>query len=132
MTAFVHLRLHTEFSIVDGLVRLKPLMNRVAELGMPAVAVTDFSNFYGLVKAHKAGFGAGVQPIFGVDLKVMDADDPERAYPLCLLAMNEQGYKNLTLLISRSYTEGQHLRWVVHRPIRRASVPVYNPSSVWT
>ena len=109
MTSFVHLRLHSEYSIVDGLVRLKPLMSQVAALGMPAVAVTDFCNFYGLVKAHKAAFAAGVQPIFGVDLKVMDANDPERAYPLCLLAMNEQGYKNLTLLISRAYTEGQHL-----------------------
>ena len=109
MNQFVHLRLHSEFSIVDGLVRLKPLMSRVAELGMPAVAVTDFSNFYGLVKAHKSAFSAGVQPIFGTDLKVMDGDDPEKSYPLCLLAMNQKGYHNLTLLISRSYTEGQHL-----------------------
>ena len=88
MTSFVHLRLHSEFSIVDGLVRLKPLMSRVADLGMPAVAVTDVCNFYGLVKAHKAALAAGVQPIIGVDLKVMETDDPERAYPLCLLAMN--------------------------------------------
>ena len=109
MTEFVHLRLHTEYSLVDGLVRVKPLVNRVAELGMPAVAVTDVCNFYGLVKVYKAAFGAGLQPIFGVDLMVMDADDPERAWPLCLLAMNQQGYHNLTLLISRAYTEGQHL-----------------------
>ena len=109
MTQFVHLRLHSEFSIVDGLVRLKPLMSRVAELGMPAVAVTDVSNFYGLVKVHKSAFSAGVQPIFGTDLRVLDADDPEKSYPLCLLAMNQTGYHNLTLLISRSYTEGQYL-----------------------
>ena len=109
MTDFVHLRLHTEYSLVDGLVRVKPLVNRVAELGMPAVAITDVCNFYGLVKAYKAAFGAGIQPIFGVDLKVMDQDDPERAWPICLLAMNQQGYHNLTLLISRSYTEGQYL-----------------------
>ena len=109
MTDFVHLRLHTEYSLVDGLVRIKPLVSRVAELGMPAVAVTDVCNFYGLVKTYKAAFVAGVQPIFGVDLNVMDADDPERAWPLCLLAMNQAGYGNLTRLISRSYTEGQHL-----------------------
>ena len=109
MTDFVHLRLHTEYSLVDGLVRIKPLVNRVAELGMPAVAITDVCNFYGLVKAYKAAFGAGLQPIFGVDLKVMDGDDPERAWPICLLAMDQQGYHNLTLLISRSYTEGQYL-----------------------
>ncbi len=109
MTDFVHLRLHTEYSLVDGLVRIEPLMARVAELGMPAVAVTDVCNFYALIKVHKAAFAAGVQPIFGVDLMVMDADDPERAYPLCLLAMNHTGYRNLTLLISRAYTQGQYL-----------------------
>ncbi|QFU76676.1 DNA polymerase III subunit alpha [Halioglobus maricola] len=109
MTSFVHLRLHSEYSIVDGLVRLKPLMKRVEELGMPAVAVTDFTNFYGLVKAYKAAFGAGIQPIFGSDLRVMESDDPEKSYPLCLLAMNEAGYKNLTLLISKAYTDGQYL-----------------------
>ena len=109
MTEFVHLRLHTEYSLVDGLVRIKSLIGRVAELAMPAVAVTDVCNFYGLIKFHKAAIAAGVQPIFGVDLMVMDADDPERAYPLCLLAMSQTGYQNLTLLISRAYTEGQHL-----------------------
>jgi DNA polymerase-3 subunit alpha len=108
MTQFVHLRLHTEFSLVDGLVRVKPLMQRVVELGMPAVAITDVCNFYGLIKAQKAAFDAGVQPIFGVDLRVMEADEPERAYPLCLLAMDQAGYHNLTLLISQAYTEGQH------------------------
>ncbi|HEY6132202.1 MAG TPA: DNA polymerase III subunit alpha [Halioglobus sp.] len=109
MTEFVHLRLHTEYSLVDGLVRIKPLVGRVAELGMPAVAVTDVCNFYGLIKFHKAAFAAGVQPIFGVDLLVLEADDPERAYPLCLLAMNQTGYRNLTQLISQAYTQGQHL-----------------------
>jgi len=109
MTDFVHLRLHTEFSLVDGLVRIKPLVARAAALGMPAVAVTDLCNFYGLIKFQKAAFAAGVQPIFGVDLRVMDADDPERSYPLCLLAMNATGYRNLTQLISRAYTQGPHL-----------------------
>ncbi|MCB1732279.1 MAG: DNA polymerase III subunit alpha, partial [Halieaceae bacterium] len=109
MTEFVHLRLHTEYSLVDGLVRVKPLIQRVAELGMPAVAVTDVCNFYGLIKTYKAATAAGVQPIFGVDLQVMESDDPDRAWPLCLLAMDLEGYRNLTLLISRAYTEGQHL-----------------------
>ena len=109
MTDFVHLRLHTEYSLVDGLVRIKPLISRVAELGMPAVAVTDVCNFYGLVKMYKAAFAGGVQPIVGCDLMVMDGDDPERAWPICLLVMNQTGYHNLTLLISRAYTEGQHL-----------------------
>ena len=109
MTDFVHLRVHTEFSLVDGLVRVKPLVQRVAGMGMPAVAVTDFNNFYGLIKLHKAAHGAGVQPIFGVDLMIMEDGDPERAWPISLLAMNQDGYKNLTLLISLGYTQGQHL-----------------------
>jgi DNA polymerase-3 subunit alpha len=109
MTDFVHLRLHTEYSLVDGMVRVKPLVERVAALGMAAVAVTDCSNFYALIKVYKAALAAGVKPIFGVDLRVLDEDDPERAYPLCLLAMNDTGYRNLTVLISRAYTEGQYL-----------------------
>ncbi|NQY85840.1 MAG: DNA polymerase III subunit alpha, partial [Alcanivorax sp.] len=109
MTAFVHLRLHTEFSLVDGLVRMGPLVKRTAELGMPAVGVTDVTNFYGLIKFQKAALGTGVKPLFGVDLQVMDDEDAERSYPLTLLAMNDAGYHNLTLLISRAYTQGQRL-----------------------
>lgn len=109
MSDFVHLRLHTEYSLVDGMVRVKPLVERVTTLGMAAVAVTDCCNFYALVKVYKAALGAGIKPIFGVDLRVLDEDDPERAYPLCLLAMNDAGYRNLTVLISRAYTEGQYL-----------------------
>lgn len=111
MSSFVHLRLHTEYSLVDGLVRIKPLVKRVADLGMAAVAVTDVSNFYGLIKFHKAAFSAGVKPIFGADLMVMEGDEPEpeRAHPITLLAMNAAGYQNLTILISRAYTEGQYL-----------------------
>ena len=109
MTDFVHLRLHSEYSIVDGLVRLKPLVSRVASQGMAAVAVTDVCNFYGLVKFHKAAFAAGVKPIFGADLQVVDPDDPERTQPLCLLVMDQQGYRNLTVLISRAFMEGQRL-----------------------
>jgi len=109
MTDFVHLRLHSEFSLIDGLVRIKPLVKRVADLGMGAVAMTDHSNFFGLVKFHKAAFGAGVKPIFGVDLQVMDGDEAERSHPITLLAMDGTGYHNLTVLISRAYTEGQYL-----------------------
>ncbi len=109
MSEFVHLRLHTEYSLSDGLVRVKPLVDRVAELGMSAVAVTDRSNFYGLVKIYKKAFSSGVKPIFGVDLMVMETSDPEQAYPICLLAMDDEGYRNLTVLISKSYVDGQYL-----------------------
>ncbi len=109
MTDFVHLRLHTEYSLVDGLVRIKPLMRRSAELGMGAVAVTDLCNFYGLVKFSKAAYAAGIKPIFGAELAVVDSHDAEEAFPLVLLVASETGYRNLTRLISVAYTEGQHL-----------------------
>ena len=108
MKEFVHLRLHTEFSLIDGLVRIPTLMGEVAAQGMPAVAVTDATNFYGLIKAYKAAQRAGLKLIVGVDLWVEDADDRDRPKPLSLLAMNEQGYQNLTLLISRAWSEGQY------------------------
>ncbi|MFT7289544.1 MAG: DNA polymerase-3 subunit alpha, partial [Halieaceae bacterium] len=104
---FVHLRVHSEYSLSDGLVRVKALAARVAELGMPAVAVTDNCNFYGLVKFHKAAIAAGLKPLFGADIMVREAGEGDDAYPLCLLVMNSTGYGNLTRLISRAYTEGQ-------------------------
>ena len=104
MNEFVHLRLHTEFSLVDGLVRVPQLMSEVAELGMPAVAVTDATNFYGLIKAQREG----LKLLVGVDLWVEDPEDRDRPKPVCLLAMDDSGYRNLTLLISRAWREGQY------------------------
>jgi DNA polymerase-3 subunit alpha len=109
MQNFVHLRLHTEYSMIDGLVRIKPLVEKVAALGMPAVAVSDHCNFYGLVKFYKAARGAGVKPIFATDVLVKEGDEREQPEILCLLAANQQGYQNLTELISRAYMEGQYL-----------------------
>jgi DNA polymerase-3 subunit alpha len=100
---------HSEYSLSDGLVRPKALAARCAELGMPAVALTDNCNFYGLVKFHKAAVAAGVKPIFGADLQVIDGGDEGDSYLLSLLVMNQQGYGNLTRLISRAYREGQGL-----------------------
>ena len=99
-TQFVHLRLHTEYSLSDSLVRIKPLVKRVAELGMPAVAVTDQTNFYGLIKFYKAAQGAGLKPIAGSDFLVANADPDGKPTLITLLAMNNKGYKNIIELIS--------------------------------
>ncbi|MBD9414547.1 DNA polymerase III subunit alpha [Pseudomonas sp. PDM16] len=108
MTAtFVHLRLHTEFSLVDGLVRVKPLVKAVAGAGMPAVAVTDMSNMCSLVKFYKTAMGAGIKPICGADIWLASPDEDGPLSRLTLLAMNAQGYRNLTELISRGWAEGQ-------------------------
>jgi len=107
VSAFVHLRLHTEYSLVDGVVRIDELAAATAAAGMPAVAVTDQSNLFAMVKFWRAAQAAGVKPIVGVDVWLRDA--AERAEPsrLTLLCMNQQGYRNLTRLVSRSYLEGQ-------------------------
>jgi DNA polymerase III subunit alpha len=108
MTAnFVHLRLHTEFSLADSLVRIKPLVSRVAELGMPACAITDQCNFYGLIKFYKAAQGAGIKPIAGSDFLVANSDSEGKPTLLTLLAMNDIGYRNIIQLISRAWQHGQ-------------------------
>ena len=108
MTAqFVHLRLHSEYSLVDGLVRIKPLAKKVAEMGMPAVALTDFNNFFGLVKFYKAAQGAGVKPMWGADLLGQDETGEGSPTQLLLLVADQTGYQNLTKVISRAYQEGQ-------------------------
>ncbi|EXJ16560.1 DNA polymerase III subunit alpha [Imhoffiella purpurea] len=107
--SFVHLHLHSEYSLVDGLVRIKPLAKAVVKAGMPAVAVTDQGNLFSLVRFYKAAVGAGVKPIAGADLWVRDPADPNRPHRLVLLVQDATGYLNLTRLISRSYVEGQHL-----------------------
>jgi DNA polymerase-3 subunit alpha len=106
MTApFVHLRLHTEYSLVDGLIRIKSLVKQVAAAGMPAVAVTDMSNLFALIKFYKAALGAGVKPLVGVESWVQRPDgEPSR---LVLLCQNLVGYRHLTRLVSRGYLEGQ-------------------------
>jgi len=110
---FVHLRLHTEFSLVDGLVRIKPLMKALSAAGMPAVAVTEQSNMCSLVKFYKAAMGAGIKPICGADIWLAGREEGGPLSRLTLLAMNPQGYRNLTELISRGWTEGQHNDLVV-------------------
>ncbi|MCW8899184.1 MAG: DNA polymerase III subunit alpha [Gammaproteobacteria bacterium] len=106
--SFVHLSLHTEYSIVDGVVRIKPLAAAVAAAGMPAVALTDQSNMFALVKFYRACQAAGVKPIVGVDCWVTSEDDSTQPTKLTLLCINNTGYLNLTQLVSKGYTEGQH------------------------
>ncbi|WP_019216508.1 DNA polymerase III subunit alpha [Legionella tunisiensis] len=105
---FVHLRVHTEFSMVDGLVRIKPLMKTIVEKGMNAVAVTDFCNLFAAVKVFKTAVDLGVKPIIGGDLPCHDPENPEQLSSLVLLCQNETGYRNLTVLVSKAYQDGQY------------------------
>ncbi len=93
--------------MVNGIVRVQPLVGACAAAGMPAVAVTDQSNLFAMVKFYKAALAAGVKPIIGVDLWLRNESDASQPYRLVLLCQNRVGYLNLTRLISRSYIEGQ-------------------------
>jgi DNA polymerase-3 subunit alpha len=106
-TQFVHLHVHSEFSLVDSTVRLKPLIGQVVERGMGAIALTDMSNMFALVKMFKIATAAGVKPIFGADVWIRFEDRPENLSKLVLLCQNDVGYLNLKRLISRSFQEGQ-------------------------
>jgi DNA polymerase-3 subunit alpha len=106
--AFVHLRVHTEFSLVDGIVKIKPLVKRLAELNMPAIAITEHANLFSLVKFYKSALGQGIKAIAGADVLIFNPDDPATPYRMTLLVNNHAGYITLTELISKAYQEGQH------------------------
>ncbi len=102
----MHLRLHTEYSLVDGIVRVPELMAAVAAAGMPAVALTDQSNLFAMVKFYKEALSAGIKPLIGVDAWVREADEraPSRIVFLC---QDLVGYRHLTELVTRSFLQGQ-------------------------
>jgi len=104
---FVHLSVHTEFSLIDSTVRIKPLVEKVAN-SMPAVAVTDRANLFALVKFYRAALHGGIKPIAGVDVRIQTDAKKTHVFRALLLVQNDIGYGNLTRLVSRSYQEGQH------------------------
>jgi DNA polymerase-3 subunit alpha len=107
MPSFVHLRVHTEYSLVDSVVRVPQLMEAVAAAGMPAVALTDECNLFAMVKFYRAALAAGVKPIVGVDLQLREPGERAEPSRFTLLCQNLEGYRNLTRLLSRAYLEGQ-------------------------
>ena len=106
MTGFVHLRVHSEYSLADGLLRLDELVGACHDQGMPAVALTDLANLFGMVKFYNKAVAAGIKPILGADVFVR-SDDPQRPYRAALLCQNLNGYRNLSRLLTRAYSEGQ-------------------------
>ena len=104
---FVHLRVHSEFSLVDGIVKIKPLVKKIAGLNMPAVALTEQSNLFSLVKFYCAAESQGIKPIAGSDVYIYNNEEPTHPFHLTLLVKNQAGYTALTELISKAYQEGQ-------------------------
>lgn len=108
MTApnFVHLRIHSDFSMIDGLAKVGPICEAVADAGMPALAITDQMNFCGLVRYYGAAHKLGLKPLIGCDFWVQ-ADYPEsELFRLTALAMDNEGYQQITQLISKAYLRG--------------------------
>lgn len=103
---FIHLRVHTDFSMVDGLQKINPIVGAAAADNMPALALTDQMNMCGLVRFYGAAHGKGIKPLVGADFWVQSSELGDEQFRLTLLAMDNDGYQNITLLISRGYQRG--------------------------
>jgi DNA polymerase-3 subunit alpha len=128
--SFVHLHLHTQYSLLDGANKIKELMPRVKAAGMPACAITDHGNMFGAVQFHAEAVKHGVKPIIGCEMYVAPKsrfdkegriDDYEAGgnYHLILLAMNRDGYRNLCRLVSAGFAEGFHYKPRVDKELLR-------------
>ena len=103
---YVHLHVHSEYSLIDGIIRVDELVDQSASLGYNSVALTDLTNLFGLIEFYRSARNKGIKPIVGSEINVAKDKDSLSA-PLVLLAMNKQGYINLTKLVSKAYVEGQ-------------------------
>ena len=103
---FIHLRVHSDFSMSDGLNKVKPIIAKTADLNMPAIGLTDQTNLCGLVKYYHAAHGAGIKPIIGSDFWVKSDELEDELFRLVIIATDNTGYKNLTELISKAYLRG--------------------------
>jgi DNA polymerase III subunit alpha len=113
MADFVHLHNHTEYSLLDGLSKIKQMVNYVRDLGMKSIAITDHGNMYGTIKFYKTCIDVGIKPIIGCEIYVAkrsmrdkEAEHDKDFNHLILLAKNEQGYKNLMKIVTLSHLEG--------------------------
>ncbi len=105
---FVHLRLHSEYSVTDGIVRVDEAVAKAAADRMPALALTDVANVFGMVKFYKAARGAGIKPIIGADCWIQNDADRDKPSRLLLLCASRTGYRTLCELLSRAWLGNQH------------------------
>jgi len=124
MSDFVHLHCHSEFSLLDGAARIKQMVKRAAELNMPALAITDHGNMFGVIDFYRQALSEGIKPIIGCEVYVAPRtrfqkepklDDYQ--YHLLLLAENETGYRNLMRIVSAGYAEGFYYKPRVDREL---------------
>ncbi len=123
--SFVHLHVHTEYSLLDGSNKIDEYVSRVKELGMDAAAITDHGVMYGVIDFYRAAHAAGIKPILGCEVYVAPGsrfdrekvEGEDRYFHLILLAENNQGYANLMKIVSRGFTEGYYYRPRVDREV---------------
>ena len=119
--SFVHLRCHSEYSIVDGTVRIDDYVEHAVKDQMPALALSDLSNLFGAIKFYKAARGQGIKPLLACDLWLENSLNRDQPYRLMLLCQTLDGYTKLCALISRAYLENQYRgrpeirrEWLIH------------------
>jgi len=105
---FIHLRCHSEYSVTDGIVKIEEYLNYALEIGMPAVALTDLSNIFGAVKFYKKAIDKKIKPIIGCDVWLQNEKNREQPYRILVLCQSQEGYLNLSRLISKSFLENQY------------------------
>src|SRR3954469_22091269 len=105
---FIHLRLHSEYSIVDGLVRIDDVVKVAAKDSQPALAITDLANLFGMVKFYKATRGKGIKPIAGCDVWITNDDERDKPSRLLLLVKSRNGYLQLCELLSKAWLTNVH------------------------
>ena len=107
-TTFIHLRLHSEYSVVDGIVRIDEAVAKAVAEGMPALALTDLSNLFGLIKFYQEARNKGIKPIVGCDVWISNDIDRDKSSRMLLLCQSYPGYLALCRLLSRAYRENQY------------------------
>ncbi len=106
--SFVHLRLHSEFSVVDGILHIDDAVDMAKADGMPALALTDLDNLFGMVKFYKACRGSGIKPIIGCDVWLSNPEQREQPHRVLLLCLHREGYRQLCELVSRAYRQNMY------------------------
>ena len=139
---FVHLHLHTEYSLLDGANRIAPLISQIRRFGMPAVAITDHGNMFDAVDFYQKTLAAGVKPILGCEAYLAPGSRFSKEghlahhdyYHLILLAANRTGYQNLIKLVSKAYLEGTspicNSAPSAERPFARSTTPVLSDTLI--